>query len=132
LIYIDNKDIMFGERALAAFAQQSHELIYTTPWTHNAALFLLQQKNLADSVVASPPLSGALFFHDAEPRRPPSSNESARYTPRNDWIIVRSFDERPKITAELLRTSGIEPMLPAGIVAKLDPPLHRANLYRVP
>jgi 4-amino-4-deoxy-L-arabinose transferase-like glycosyltransferase len=132
LIYIDNKDIMFGERALVAFAQESHEVTYTTPWTRDAALFLLQQKKLEDSVVAGPPPSGALFFYDFEPRRSPSSKELARYAPRNDWIIVRSFDERPKITAELLRASGIEPMLPAGIVAKLDPPLHRANLYRVP
>jgi len=52
MIYIDNKDVMFGERTLVALARTSDEPIYTDPATLKGASFLLQYTASGHKVVA--------------------------------------------------------------------------------
>jgi Dolichyl-phosphate-mannose-protein mannosyltransferase len=133
MIYLDNKNVIFGEKTLVAVARASDELIYTDPATLNGAKFLLQHTAMRDNVIAGSPAAGALFFYYSSPARADFYRDSVgKLEPRSTWTLVRSFDEEPKLSARILRASGLEAILPAGVEKKLDPPLRHCFLYRLP
>jgi 4-amino-4-deoxy-L-arabinose transferase-like glycosyltransferase len=133
MIYLDNKGLMFGERTLVALAGASDEPIYTDPATLRGANFLLEYTVPGHKVVAGLAPAGGLFFYNPFPLRTEGSRDSAsKFKPGATWILVRALVEEPKLSARLLRASGLEAVLPVGVARKLDPPPHRCYLYRFP
>lgn len=132
MIYLDNKGVMFGERTLVALVRTSDEPIYTDPATLKGASFLLEHTALADRVVAGAAPAGSLFFYNPSPRRGEDNRDDVKLEPRATWTLVHSITEKRKISARILQASGLEAVLPVGVVQKLDPPPHRCYLYRLP
>jgi 4-amino-4-deoxy-L-arabinose transferase-like glycosyltransferase len=132
LIYLDSNDLLFGERALVAFAERSNETIETDPMTRASADFLLRIKGLGDHVAVGSPAAGALFFENIIPHRPLSPVEAAAFKPQPGWQIVGRIDETPGLGARLLHGSGLEAYLPIRVRQRLDPPPRGGVLYRVP
>jgi hypothetical protein len=133
MIYLDNKNLIFGEKTLVAVARASDEPIYTDPATLNGAKFLLKYTATGHNVIAGSAPAGGLFFYNSSPTRREFYRDSAgKVEPRATWTLLRSFDEEPKFSARILRASGLEAVLPVGVAQKLDPPLHHCYLYRSP
>jgi len=133
MIYLDNKSLMFGEKTLVAVARTSDEPIYTDPATFNGSKFLLKHIATGHSVVADLAPPGGLFFYNSSPARLEFYGDSVgKFQPRAIWTLLRSFNEEPKLSARILRASGLEAFLPTGVAQKLDPPLHHCSLYRLP
>jgi 4-amino-4-deoxy-L-arabinose transferase-like glycosyltransferase len=133
MIYLDNKNLIFGEKTLVAVARASGEPIYTDPATLNGAKFLLKYTATGHNVIAGLAPAGGLFFYNSSPTRREFYRDSAgKFEPRATWTLLRSFDEEPKLSALILRASGLEAVLPVGVAQKLDPPLHHCYLYRSP
>ena len=133
MIYLDNKGLMFGEKTLVALARVSDEPIYTDPATLGGANFLLKYTAPGHNVMAGLAPPGGLFFYNPLPTRLEFIRDSVgKFEPRSTWTLLRSVTEEPKLSARILRASGLEAVLPVGVAQKLDPPLHRCYLYRLP
>jgi 4-amino-4-deoxy-L-arabinose transferase-like glycosyltransferase len=133
MIYLDNKNLMFGEKTLVALARSSDEPIFTDPATFGGASFLLRYTAPDHNVIAGFAPAGGLFFYNPLPARLELNRGTVgRFEPRSTWTLLRSVTEEPKLSARILRASGLEAVLPAGVAQKLDPPLHRCSLYRLP
>jgi hypothetical protein len=77
--------------------------------------------------------AGGLVFYNPLPTRLEFHRDSiGMFEPRGTWTLLRSIIEEPKLSALILRASGLEAVLPVAVAQKLDPPLHRCYLYRVP
>jgi hypothetical protein len=133
MMYLDNKSLMFGEKTLVAVARASDEPIYTDPATLNGAKFLLKHIAAGHNVIAGLAPAGGLFFYNSSPTRLEFYGDSVgKFQPLATWTLLRSFNEEPKLSARILRAGGLEGFLPTGVAQKLDPPLHRCSLYRLP
>ena len=76
---------------------------------------------------------GGLFYYNPSPARLEVNRDAVgKFEPRSTWTLLRSIAEEPKLSARILHASGLAGVLPAGVAQKLDPPLHRCSLYRVP
>jgi hypothetical protein len=134
MLYLDNKSLMFCEKTLVALARTSDEPIYTdTNTLVDGASFLLKYTAPGHTVVAGLAPAGGLYFYNPWPAHPrPHRDSIARFEPRATWTLLRSISEEPRLGARILHASGLEAVLPVGVAQKLDPPLHRCNLYRLP
>jgi 4-amino-4-deoxy-L-arabinose transferase-like glycosyltransferase len=133
MIYLDNKSLIFGEKTLVAVARTSDEPVYTDPATLNGAKFLLEHTAVGHKVIAGLAPAGGLFFYNSSPARVELYRDSiGKFEPRATWTLVHTFNEEPKLSARILRASGLEAILPRGVIQKLDPPPHHCSLYRAP
>jgi len=132
MIYLDNKSLMFGENILIALARTTDEPIYSDPATRNGANFLIKYTAPGHEVAAGAPPPGGLFFYNPTSSRLEEYGATAKIEPDSTWILLRSITEKPKLSARVLRASGLEAALPVGVANRLDPPLHRVSLYRLP
>jgi 4-amino-4-deoxy-L-arabinose transferase-like glycosyltransferase len=127
--YLDNKDLLYGERTLASLTERIHEPIYADNATRSSASFLLQAAGTTDEVKTGIPPAGSLFFYNASPRRPVEQMVGAEAMNKSE--LVERFKEQPKISARLIQAVGLVRFLPEGLRLKLDPPLREAMLYRM-
>jgi 4-amino-4-deoxy-L-arabinose transferase-like glycosyltransferase len=137
MIYLDHKNEMFDERALVAIAHESDEPIYTDPETLRGARFLLESNAPGRTVIAGMAPSGGLYFYNPMPGRRELDRASLgkfepSIKPSNTWTLLRTVVEDRKLSARILRAIGLEPLLPVGVVGKLDPSPHVSYLYRLP
>ena len=87
----------------------------------------------SQNVTAGLAPAGGLFFYIPSPARPRLHRDGVReFEPRSTWTLLQSVTEEPKLSARILRTSGLEAVLPVAVTQKLDPPLRRCYLYRLP
>jgi 4-amino-4-deoxy-L-arabinose transferase-like glycosyltransferase len=129
MTYLDDKNLLFGERELVALSEQTTETIYADEATRLSASFLLKAVGTVDQIKGGTPPAGSLFFYNASPRRPAAQDGDLDAMKR--WEIVGEFDEESKASAKLLRVVGLAELLPESLRRKLDPPPRRAILYRV-
>ena len=133
MIYLDNKQLMFGEKALVSIARAFDEPIYTDGATLRGASFLLDHTAPGHKVIPGLAPAGGLFFYNPSPLRAgPNPDNAGKVEPAATWTLLQSIVEQPRISARILQASGLEPILPVGVARKLDPPLHRCYLYRLP
>lgn len=126
----DNKDLLFGERSLVSVSLETREPIYTDSATRGSADFLLRAAGSVERVFAGPPIAGSLFFYNPTPRRPSKGNDP-RVQPADSWRLIVRFTEKRKVTATLLRGSGLADHLPLIVQRKIDPPQREVMLYRL-
>ncbi len=132
-IYMDNRDPLFGEHALADWAVQHPGPIYTDPDTLDGAQFFLKAQGVSRFVSATPPPAGALYFYN--PNRVNAADQDPayrkQYTPLPTWPLAMSITPQPKVLGAILAKLGLAEFFPDRIIRKLSSPNDPIMVYRV-
>ena len=108
----------------------------TTLSKFETSVFRLNENTFTDGAWSSPderllPGEGAIFYNPT-PARPGPHRDGVEFKPRSTWTLLQSATQEPKLSARILHASGLAAVLPVGVERKLDPPLRRCSLYRLP
>ena len=136
-VYVDNRDPLFGERALVRYLAEHDGVIYTDPSTSENARFLLREAGIAvDRVADDPPPAGVRFLHNPPTAqkgfRGPRAYEPADYTPAGEWPVVWRADPGRKLSGHVLELIGLDRLMPASIYRKLNQPNPPVSVHDVP
>lgn len=133
-IYLDNRNPLFGERALRAYLEQHDGDVRTDPVTQRRAEFLLSIDGTAERVSGGLPQPGDLYFHNpnrvAEIRRRDLNPRD--YAPDPAWQVVWQAEEDRRIVGVLVEKLGLSPYLDQGLLRRLNAPNLAVAIYRVP
>jgi len=126
-IYVENKNPAFAERALVEYVHQ-HDgvVVYTDPTTLRLAGLLLEFKGLSGRVLSDPVPAGALYYFNKKNVDycerygcPYAWNE---YFPKDGWTVVMRIEPHRKLSGILLRSVGLDKIIPTAIFERLDKP----------
>jgi 4-amino-4-deoxy-L-arabinose transferase-like glycosyltransferase len=135
-IYVENRNYMFGERALAEVARHAKEPIFTDPMTFHRAKLLLRWDRTLGQVLGEPPVPGSLYLYN--PGRAESANPlmqrdvMLQFHPQPDWTLEQQLDPEPKFAAAIVDLLGLDLILPDKIVNALGPGHPGVRVYRLP
>lgn len=135
-IYVENRNHMFGERALLTAAESHNESLYTDPLTHRRAELLLKWNPAGERVLKDVPPAGSLYLYNA-PRASDLANwvpedRIGLYQPKDDWELVENLSPGSKLAGLLLRAVGLERFLPYKLQNALSEGHPGVKLYRLP
>ena len=123
VLTLENKNYMFGERALVAIARGNPGVIHTDPETRRRAALLLDFAGLADRVVDTLPAAGDVTLYN-----PPRAD--AAWKPGPQWVVIGQ--DAPPATWLQRVTATILPQgkFAAALREKLGPRHPGVTLYR--
>lgn len=131
-IYVDNKDALFGERALVEYVSTHGATLYTDPTSHRRARFLLELEGAADLVVSDrPPPDGALYYHNPNRVRESGNNGLQGTLVKPGWEPVWHGSSGRKLSGRLIEVLGLRDLVPGAIYRKLNKPNQDVSVYRV-
>jgi 4-amino-4-deoxy-L-arabinose transferase-like glycosyltransferase len=125
-----DRQLMFGERALVAYASSHDEIIRTDPSTRANAGWLLENAGVQNRVIAAMPVPGGLYFVNHTPRHNWPASWTLRDTPANSDLVAAYVQPAGPI-ARVITVLGIAPYLPPALRAKLVLPLRHAEMVRL-
>ena len=131
LALVADRELLFGERGLVAFARSTEGPIRTDPATLRGAEWLLQMEGLRDRVSAGPCEPGGLCYANPRPRRPLPAGWARPEVPAGAPVLIEVPRGRSTVAAILART-GLLGLMPGAVRAKLDPPPLVARGFRMP
>ncbi len=131
LALVADRELLFGERGLVAFARTTQGPIRTDPATLRGAEWLLQVEGLRDRVSAGPCEPGLLCYANPRPRRPLPAGWVRPEVPPGAPVLIEVPRGRSMVAAILAR-SGLLAVMPGAVRAKLDPPPLVARGFRMP
>ena len=131
LALVADRELMFGERGLVAFARIAPGPVRTDPATLRGADWLLTVEGLRDKVSAGPCEPGGLCYANPRPRRPLPAGWVAQAVPPGAEVLL---EVKRKLTApaRVLSGLGLLPLMPAAVRGKLDPAPVVARGVRMP
>lgn len=131
-IYVENKQPVFGERALAAWLQDHDATLYTDPKTYYSSRFLLTQAGVLDRAAHGLPPPGGLYLYNPnrvlQSTRPPGYAD--RYKPPPNWPVVDRIPAERKLSGYLLDWLGLSEQLPGWLVSRLDRPVEGVTIVQ--
>lgn len=132
-IYLDNRQPLFGERALVTWVESHRTPIYTDPATYDLAQFLLNAHSLTGLVHSTPPPPGAYFFYNPKRVNTAADNPTygQLYTPAPGWAIRETIGSQPKLIGLILAKVGAAGFFPDRIMRKLSNPTDPVVVYQV-
>lgn len=134
---LENREPLFGERALVAYVQSgAGGPVTTDPETRHRALLLLDWAGVADKVRAGRPQAGERYFHNPDRLNQPTSlrlrgEDVASYRPTPAWTAEWSAQGGGRAIGPLLAALGIDRLLPGPIAQKLTASRASVTVYRV-
>lgn len=131
LALVADRELLFGERGLVAFARATQGPIRTDPATLRGADWLLRVEGLRGRVSPGPCEPGQLCYANPRPRRPPPAGWVPPQVPPGAPVLLEVPRGRSTVAAILAR-SGLLALMPAAVRAKLDPPPLVARGFRIP
>ena len=120
LSMVADRELLFGERGLVAFARISQGPIRTDPATLRGADWLLEVAGLRAKVTAGPCVPDALCYINPRPRRPLPADWTRQDIPPGATLLLE-VSRQPTVMGQVLVRLGLLPLLPASVRAKLDP-----------
>jgi hypothetical protein len=134
-IHVENRDYMFGERALTNFVAEGRS-VRTDPDTAHRALQLLEWQRTERHVVAGAPVPGELYFYNpiraGFPSRLVAPGDAPKYRPAAGWEVVWQSQPQPKLAGRVLKALTLDRVVPEGLMRRLYLPHPGATVYRVP
>ena len=131
LASIADRDLLFGERGLVAFARITEGPIRTDPATLNGAEWLLDTQGLRARVSAGPCEAGLLCYANPRPRRPLPADWTRQAVPPGASVLLE-VPKRRAALAQLLASTGALRLMPGAVRTKLDPAPIVAVGFRMP
>ena len=140
-LYVDNKQPLFAEQALADYVAAHPGTVYADPATAALAGLYLRWRGLEGRVIGAPPPPGAQFFYNpnrvavgdrrVQKRGRSQPFQPADYTPVGAEVLWQR-DPGRKLSGRLLEALGLAPLLPPGLYRKLNRPNRAVTVYRMP
>ena len=135
-IHVENRDYMFGERALTAFVRDQNRSVYTDPDTAHRATQLLEWAGSEKRVKAGEPRAGELYFYNpiraGFASRLVKPEDAQKYLPGRGWEVQWAAQPQPKLIGRVLRSTGIDRFVPESLMRRLYLPHPGVTVYRVP
>lgn len=131
LSLVSDRELLFGERGLVAFARTAPGPIRTDPATLRGADWLLEVAGLRGNVSAGPCAPGGLCYVNPRPRRPLPADWTRQEVPAGA-IVLFEVAREPTVMGQILVRSGVLPLLPGVVRGKLDPAPVVARGVRMP
>jgi hypothetical protein len=133
-IYVENKQPLYGERALLQWLiDNPSKEIYTDPTTLTSASYLLATHNLEkNGHQGRPSIETAFYLYN--PNRVNQENRDPgyadQYQPLESWKTISTIEPERKWIGLLLEWIGIDQYLPDHIVKKLNYPVDSVTIYQ--
>lgn len=131
LSLLANRELMFGERGLVAFARIAPGPIRTDPATLRGADWLLRAEGLRDRVSAGPCAPGGLCYINPLPRRSLPADWVSPTVPPGATVLLETV-RRPSALGALLDRTGVLALMPGIVGTKLAPASLVARGVRMP
>lgn len=136
-IYVDNRNPIFGERALVEYLRQNDQPIRTDPETARRGGFLYEIAGVKDRVVTGPPVGGQLYFYNPAyvafgamaPDREKQREQLASYRPKEDWLVVWHKEPERRWIGYLIDGLGMTTLIPQEIYRRLVQPNFPVTVY---
>ncbi|MEI7867602.1 MAG: glycosyltransferase family 39 protein [Candidatus Methylumidiphilus sp.] len=137
LIFVDNKNPRFGERALVEYLGISEGSLYTDPLTAvNAEYFCRWASQNCGRIVVEPPVPGGIYFYNPlsadRPNRFVRPDKVKLYTANTQWQKIWEKHSHRKAIAIVAEKLGIVPFLPQALVSKLEGQNTAVIVYKIP
>jgi len=134
--YVENRNFLYGERALAQLIAEHGETVYTDKRTADLSISLLRLKHLPLSVSSAPPPPGALFLYNPSNVAAGKVNKEIfdpnLYRPKQGWTQIWHDDPGRKYSGIILELMGMNRFIPGKYFTKLNYPNLPLTAYRVP
>jgi 4-amino-4-deoxy-L-arabinose transferase-like glycosyltransferase len=131
LALVADRELLFGERGLVAFARTTEGPIRTDPATLRGADWLLQIEGLRDRVSAGPCEPGGLCYANPRPRRTLPADWTRQAVPEGATILLE-VPRRTTMMARILDQVGLLAIMPGVVRNKLSPTPIVARGFRMP
>jgi 4-amino-4-deoxy-L-arabinose transferase-like glycosyltransferase len=131
LVGATDREPLFGEQALVAFARNSDTVVLTDPNTFSHAAWLLETNRLSDRVEVGLPRPGAVYFYNSTPRQTRQVEWPVKQA-QPGWKLIEKVEETPRWPARIIGLFRIRDRLPPALLSKLDPPRRWAAAFKVP
>lgn len=135
-LYLENTDPRFAEEALRRWLlAHPGVVVRLDPDMARRADVLLNTAGLLQSVRTGPPRAGDIFVYsprNLELCRNGGLCKTKDYQPQPGWEKLAAIAERPRALGRLLRWSGVAPLLPSQLLAKIEQPSPGIIIYRIP
>jgi hypothetical protein len=134
-VYVENKNPLFAERALVEYVSRHPGIVYTDPMTATRAMLLLKFRGSSDRVSAAMPPPGAVFYYNMKNITRCKNNRDKckwsweQYIPKDGWIKLERIEPKEKVSGILLRSVGLDTIIPKEIFARLDRPNSGSIIY---
>lgn len=137
-IYVDNRNPIFGERALVEYLRQTGETVRTDPETARRGGFLYDVAGVRDRIVAGPPEPGQLYFYNPTYvsfgamafDRQKQLDRLAPYRPREDWPVAWHKEPERRLIGDVIDGLGLKTRVPGEIYRRLVQPNFPVTVYR--
>ena len=131
LATVADRELLFGERGLVAFARIAPGPVRTDPATLRGADWLLQNAGLRDRVSAGPCEAGGLCYVNPRPRRPLPADWVRQEIPAAATVLLE-VPRQPTFMGQVLVRTGLIALMPSVVRGKLDPTPVVARGIRMP
>lgn len=125
MIFLENKNPRFGERALVDYMKISTGLIYTDPLTADKSWFFCKAESVDCSrIISNPPTIGSVFFYN--PINSGSSNRLVApdkvglYQVGDQWEVLWKKQPPRKTISTILEKVGLLNLLPKMLLSKIE------------
>lgn len=137
LIFVENKNPRFAERALVEYLGESQGPIYTDPLTAaNTKFFCRWASQDCGRILVAPPVSGSTYFYNPKsadhPNRLVSPDQVKLYKANKQWQVIWEKKATRKAGALFTEKLGIMPRLPPVLISKLEGPNSAVFVYTLP
>lgn len=131
LALVADRELLFGERGLVAFARIAPGPVRTDPATLRGADWLLEIESLRARVSAGPCEAGSLCYINPRPRRPLPADWVRQEVPSTATVLLE-VARRPTLMGQVLVRTGLLALMPPAVRGKLDPTPVVARGVRMP
>lgn len=132
-IYVDNRNPLFGERALKVLLLTQPGIVHTDPETARRSKFLLQLDDLDKRVSPEAPAPGALYYYNPNRERfiRKSGLDPKEFVPPPGWTKVWELEEPPRVLGTILQKASLAEWIHPSLYRRFSQPNRPVAAYRV-